>query len=119
MAAQEYLSFWQCISKYSGKLTFQSSVLLDDRPQLNALSIEKGEVFVDATVHGFDDPACCPKLRTVRHYRLIENNQLDMADYSTFTADGKPRTITIEAPARGTQVYKSILVNGKVAIAPF
>ena len=111
--------FLAVYKQVSGKPAFQSSVLSDYRPQLNALSIANGEVFVDATVHGFDDPACCPALRTARHYRLIENNQLDMADYSTFTADGRPRTITIEAPTHGTLVYKSILVNGKVAIASF
>ncbi len=75
-------------------------------------------VFVDAVIHGPDEPMCCPTLRTTRHYRFIDN-QLDMTDYATFTPDGKPRTITIEAPVNGTEVFTSVPIKGKVAIAPF
>lgn len=101
-----------------GKLKFQTSVLVDDRPLLNELSIGGGEVFLDATTHKSDDPMCCPTLRTERHYRLI-NNYLRMTDYVTFTPDGRPRTVTIESPANGTEVYRSIPIRGSVAIAPF
>ena len=102
----------------NGKLTFQNSTMLDDRPQLNALSIGGGEIYLEAVIHGTDDPMCCPTLRTTRHYRLTDG-QLDMADYTTFTPDSKPRTITIESPANGTEVFTSVPVKGKVAIAPF
>ena len=102
----------------NGKLTFQNSTMVDDRPQLNALSIGGSEIYLDAIIHGTDDPMCCPTLRTIRHYRLTDG-QLDMADYTTFTPDAKPRTITIEAPANGTEVFTSVPVKGKVAIAPF
>ena len=102
----------------NGKLTFQNSTMVDDRPQLTALSIGGGEIYLDAVIHGTDDPMCCPTLRTTRHYRLTDS-QLDMADYATFTPDTKPHTITIEAPANGTEVFTSVPVKGKVAIAPF
>jgi hypothetical protein len=62
---------------------------------------------------------CCPTLRTTRHYRLTQNNQLDMVDFTTFTPAGDPRTITIEAPPNGTEVYSTVQVKGSVAIAPF
>jgi hypothetical protein len=91
---------------------------VDDRPQLNALSIGGGEIYLDAVIHGTDDPMCCPTWRTTRHYRLTDG-QLDMADYSTFTSDAQARTITIEAPANGTEVFTSVPVKGKVAVAPF
>jgi hypothetical protein len=65
-----------------------------------------------------DDPMCCPTLKTARHYRLVDN-QLDMTDYVTYTPDGRPRTITIEAPSNGTEVFSSIPFKGSVAIAPF
>lgn len=97
---------------------FQTSILVDDRPQLNTLSIENGEIFVDAVIHGTDDPMCCPTLKTTRHYRFADG-QLVMTDYRTFTPDGKPRTIKIEEPANGLEVSKSIIVKGNVAIAPF
>ena len=103
----------------NGALTFQTSSIVDDRPQLNALSIENNEIFLDATIHGFEDPGCCPALRTTRHYRLAEGGQLDMTDYTTFTPDGSPRTITIESPDNGTEVFSSVQIKGSVAIAPF
>ena len=102
-----------------GRLIFQTSNMVDDRPQLNALSIENGEIFLEAVIHGPDEPMCCPTLRTMRHYRLVEGNILDMTDYTTFTPDGNPRTITIDSPTDGTDVFSSVPIKGKVAIAPF
>jgi immunoglobulin-like protein involved in spore germination len=110
--------FLAVYSTENGKLTFQNSTMVDDRPQLKSLSIGSGEIFLDAVIHGPDEPMCCPTLRTMRHYRFIDN-QLDMVDYTTFTSDGKSRTITIESPATGAEVFTSVPVKGKVAIAPF
>lgn len=103
----------------NGKLTFQTSRMVDDRPVLNALSIENGEVFLDSITHAADDPFCCPTLKINRHYRLSIDNQLEMTDYVTFTPDLRPRTITIDAPANGTVVDNSVQIKGSVAIAPF
>jgi len=107
----------------NGTPTFLTSTLVDDRPQLNALSIKNNEVFLDATIHGLDEqgnaePMCCPTWHTTRNYRLV-NDQLDMSSYTTFTPDGKPRTITIQSPANGAEVISSVQVKGNVAIAPF
>lgn len=100
------------------ELVFQTSTLVDDRPAINALSVENGEVFLDAVTHGTEDPLCCPTLRNERHYRVI-NNQLQMTDYVTFTPDGKPRTLTIESPVNGAETFSSVPIKGTVAIAPF
>jgi hypothetical protein len=102
----------------NGTPTFFTSRIVDDRPQLNALSIENGEIFLDATIHGTEDPMCCPTLKTTRHYELV-NDQLDMTDFTSFTPDGKPRTITIESPADGTEARRSVQLKGNVTIAPF
>ena len=102
----------------NGTLTFQNSTMVDDRPQLQTLAIENGEILLEAVIHGPDDAMCCPALRTTRHYRFVDN-QLEMIDFTTFTPDGKPRTITIESPANGTEVFTSVPIKGKVAIAPF
>jgi immunoglobulin-like protein involved in spore germination len=102
----------------NGIPTFLTSAIVDDRPQLNALSIEKDEIRVDAIIHGASDPMCCPTLHTTRRYRLV-NDQLDMTNLTTFTPDDKPRTIEIQAPLNNTEVFNSILVKGSVAIAPF
>ncbi|HEY5731924.1 MAG TPA: Gmad2 immunoglobulin-like domain-containing protein [Anaerolineales bacterium] len=110
--------FLAVFADVNGELAFQTSAWVDDRPQVNELMIGNGEIFLDATVHKTDEPMCCPTLKTARHYRLV-NNQLDMADYVTFTPDGRPRTITIESPADGTEVFSSVQITGNVAIAPF
>lgn len=101
-----------------GALVFQTSKLVDDRPQLNALFIEDNEIFLEAITHGFEDPMCCPTLKTTQHFRFVDG-QLDMIDYTTFTPDGRPRTITITSPASGTITYSSVQIRGEVAIAPF
>jgi hypothetical protein len=111
--------FLAIYSNANGNLTFQTSALVDDRPALNALSIENGEVLLDAATRDADDPFCCPTLQTNRHYRLLIDNQLEMTDYTTFTPDGRPRTITIVAPMEGTEVHRSVQIKGSVAIAPF
>jgi Immunoglobulin-like domain of bacterial spore germination len=110
--------FLAVYSNENGKLTFRNSTMVDDRPQLNALSIGSGEIFLDAVIHGPDEPMCCPTSKTMRHYRFVDN-QLDMVNYTTFTPDGKSRTITIESPVTGTEVFTSVPVKGKVTIAPF
>ncbi|HAV77661.1 MAG TPA: hypothetical protein DCX53_09950 [Anaerolineae bacterium] len=102
----------------NGELVFRTSALVDDRPQLNRFSIDDEGIFLDATIHKTDEPMCCPTLHTIRHYQLI-NNQLDITDYVTFTPDDRPRTITIESPANGTEVFSSVQIQGSVAIAPF
>jgi hypothetical protein len=110
--------FLAVFADVDGTPVFQTSTLVDDRPLLNELSIEDNEIFLDAVIHGFEEPMCCPALRTTRRFRFIEQ-QLDMTEYTTFTPDARPRTITITAPASGTETYSSIQVRGDVAIAPF
>jgi hypothetical protein len=111
--------FLAVFADVNGELVFQTSTLVDDRPALNALSIENGEVFLEAVIHAAEDPFCCPTLRTLRHYRLVTANHLEITDYTTFTPDGRPRTITIETPTNNTEAYSSVQFKGSVAIAPF
>jgi hypothetical protein len=102
-----------------GKLTFLTSAFVGDRPVVNGLSIENGEVALSAVTHDADDPFCCPTMQTHRHYSLVTENQLELIDFSSLTPDGKPRTITIEAPLHGEQVDSSVKIRGSVTIAPF
>jgi hypothetical protein len=110
--------FLAVYSRVNGVWMFQTSNMVDDRPQLNALAIEDNEIFLDAVMHGIDEPMCCPTLRTTRHYRFVDN-LLDLVDYTTFTPGGQPRTITIESPPNGSEVFTSVPIKGRVAIAPF
>jgi len=111
--------FLVVFSDVNGVPTFQTSTIVDDRPMLNALSIDNGEIFVDAIIHAAEDPFCCPTLRMTRHYRFVVGAQLAMTDYTTFTPDGRPRTITITTPLNNIETYSSVQFKGSVAIAPF
>jgi len=102
-----------------GTYKFLSSVLVDDRPQLDKLSVENGEAFLSATIHASDDPMCCPTLQTTRHYQLTPDDQLDLTDYATFTSDGRMRTVAIESPTNYSAVLNTVQVKGNVDIAPF
>jgi hypothetical protein len=102
----------------AGQPLFLTSVFIDDRPVVSELRFETDEIFLSSTTHGAEDPFCCPTLHNERHYRLI-NNQLELTDYTTFTPDGRPRTITIESPLQGAEVFSSVQFRGSVAIAPF
>jgi hypothetical protein len=102
----------------AGRPVFLTSAFIDDRPAIDSVRFDGSEIFLEATTHGAEDPFCCPTLRNQRHYRLI-NNQLEMTDYVTFTPDARPRTITIESPANGSEVFSSVQIKGRAAIAPF
>ena len=102
----------------NGSPVFLTSTMIDDRPKINSLKIENGELNLDAIVHGLQDPGCCPVLPTTRRYALV-NNQLRLANSTTSTPDGAKRTIEIMSPADGSEVTESVQVSGSVSIAPF
>jgi hypothetical protein len=97
---------------------FLTSIFLDDRPLINDLAVEDGEVFVDATVHNADDPMCCPMLKTTRHY-LLNGINLILTDFTSQTPAGELRQITIEAPVDTAQVSGIIRLLGNITVAPF
>jgi heat shock protein HslJ len=47
-----------------------TSVSLGDRMQIEALSIEAGQIIVEMITHGPDDPMCCPTQQVVQTYVL-------------------------------------------------
>jgi len=101
-----------------GEPVFLASVAIDDRPIIEALSIENGEVYLSATVHGVDDPMCCPTLHTMRRYRLTDTGLL-MTGFSTKTPTGEDRIITISSPEDGAEVSGVVHIKGDITIAPF
>jgi len=100
------------------ELNFKTSIFLDDRPLVNAITVEEGEIFVDAIIHDKDDAMCCPTLVTTRRY-FWNGINLILSDYSTMTPTGQPRVISIEAPVDGAEVSGIIRLKGSVTIAPF
>jgi len=112
--------FLAVYAEVDGQPKFLTSRMVDDRPQINKLSIDDTNfIFLDAVIHGVDDRMCCPTLRTTRHYRLSKLGSLVMTDYTTFTPDERPRTITIASPANQTEVFGSVRIKGSITVAPF
>lgn len=97
---------------------FLTSIFLDDRPLINSLAVEDGEIFVDAVIHSVDDPMCCPTLPTTRHY-LLNGINLILTNYTTLTPSGELRQIIIIAPVEGAQVSGIIRLLGNITISPF
>lgn len=95
-----------------------ATALIDDRPLINDLSIKNSEIYVDATIHGVNDPGCCAALPSTRNYRLIEN-ALVLSNFTTKTPDGAQRVITIDSPVNGSEISGPFVVKGSVTISPF
>ena len=57
-----------------GKPVHQTSFFLGDRVKPHRIRIEDGEITLDMTVHGDDDPLCCPTQKVTRIYRLADGS---------------------------------------------
>lgn len=101
-----------------GLPVYVASHFVDDRALVNAFAVYNGEIYLDAIIHGFEDPGCCPNLPTRRALRLWENT-LTLASYSSQTPTGAERMINIEAPVNGVEVDKIFTLRGGISIAPF
>ncbi len=95
-----------------------ASFMIDDRPQINALDIRDGEIFLDALVHAMDDPACCPELSVTRSFKL-SGASLTLVHATTRLSNGQERVIAIESPLDGVETRGELVITGSVSIAPF
>jgi hypothetical protein len=110
--------FLAIYTNVNGLPVFLTSATIDDRPLINNMTIENGGVYLDAVIHSFEDPGCCPALQTTRSYALVKN-KLRITNYVTSTSDGTKRNIEIISPADGTEVREFVQVSGAVGVAPF
>ncbi len=110
--------FLTIYTNVNGQPVFLTSTMIDDRPLINSMSIENGEIYLDAVIHGFEDGGCCPTLQTTQRYALV-NNKLRLMNYTTVNPEAKIRNIEIMSPADQTQVSEFAQINGAVSIAPF
>jgi hypothetical protein len=110
--------FLAVYSNVNGLPVFLSSTIIDDRAIINSMSINDGEVFLDAIIHSFEDAGCCPTLPTTRRYALVQN-QLRIVHYTTDTPTGTRREVEITSPVNGTEANGSVQVTGNITIAPF
>jgi hypothetical protein len=54
-----------------GKPHQVASVALGDRVVINSITINRGEIVIDMTSHGPNDPMCCPTMKKVKRFRLV------------------------------------------------
>jgi hypothetical protein len=101
-----------------GQPVFLDSVMIDDRPRINGLGFDGNEIHLDATIHGFQDPGCCPALPTVQQYRFVGSN-LRLSKFITNTPTGEKRELLIQSPVEGTAISGQVQVQGNVSISPF
>jgi hypothetical protein len=95
-----------------------ASEFIEDRPQINGLTIMGGRIAADLVIHSHQDPMCCPTLPAVATYRLAVN-KLVLIRFTTQTPGGEERAITITGPAGGSAVSGSVQVSGAITISPF
>ena len=95
-----------------------ASELVDDRPILNSISIQDGQIFLDVTVHGPNDPACCAAQRNKRVY-TYEAGRLVLTRLSMTMPNQQERSITIDSPSEGAELSWPLMVKGHFTIAPF
>jgi Immunoglobulin-like domain of bacterial spore germination len=95
-----------------------AAVYIDDRPVPASLAIQSGEILLEATVHGSEDPMCCPSEQKGLGFRLYED-QLVLTHMESLTPDGSLRAINIASPVDLAEVTYPVTVSGNVTIGPF
>jgi heat shock protein HslJ len=63
-----------------------TSISLGDRAQIEALSIEAGQIVVEMITHGPDDPMCCPTQQVVQTYAL-QGNELVLVSSEVISSE--------------------------------
>jgi len=94
-----------------------ASVFIDDRPVIGSLSITSGEILSDNTIHGPDDPMCCPSFQTQQGFRLY-GSHLVLTRRTTWFG-GTQRAININFPADLANLSYPFTVTGSVTVGPF
>ena len=101
-----------------GKPVQGPSVLIDDRPKIDTLTIQDGQILLQATIHGANDPMVSPTLGVKETYQLAAD-RLDLVRFRSRVGDGVERMIQIDNPKPGSTVSAMVAVSGSMTVAPF
>lgn len=101
-----------------GKPRHAAWTMVDDRPQVDLLDIRDGEITMEAIVHSFEDPACCPTLSVTRTYTIL-GTSLMLVNASMQMTSGGERTISLDAPLGGPVAQGVLQVTGSISVLPF
>jgi hypothetical protein len=94
-----------------------TAVLVDDRPLINALTLDGSRIVLDAVIHGVSDAMADPTMKVVEQYAYA-NQSLVLTRFDSTISD-TARSITIDTPTAGQEVTGPVEVKGSMPIAPF
>jgi Immunoglobulin-like domain of bacterial spore germination. len=97
--------------------TQSAPVLIDDRAQIQELSVTNGTIDLKALIHGAQDSMASPTLQVQESYQLY-GTMLTLTGLSETTANVQHQ-IVIELPKAGDEVSGNIEVKGSMPVAPF
>jgi len=87
-----------------------TSKSLGDRVIINSMRIELGEIVLDMVTHGPNDPMCCPNLKVIKRYKLIEDQLTVIGMNPNSEAVPEGGTYTVERVIDGDTIQ---LTNGE------
>ena len=61
------------VAKIDGDPVNIATTFIGDRVQINAISIENGEVVLEMIIHGPEDPMCCPTQHVIQKFELQDS----------------------------------------------
>jgi hypothetical protein len=105
-----------------GQPVNDSAQLLGDRPDIQSIVIDQGEILINMLVAGPDSPLCCPNLPVSPRFRLEGDKLVELTDYvSTYqetlpAADSTGRDITLTLKADDTADLSTNYMNGQPPI---
>jgi len=93
------------------------SYLVDDRPLINAISINNNRIVMDAVIHNVNDSMAEPTMKVVEE--LSVSDHLFILRRLDSTISDAERTIVIDSPVDGEDVDATVHVKGSMPIAAF
>jgi len=102
----------------NGEAVQVAEVLIDDRPRIHGLTIQNGEITVDAFIHASDDVMVDPTLAVLETYRY-DGMGLTLVQFDSGVRGGARRSIRIEAPVSGSEAGGSVNLRGSMPVGPF
>jgi hypothetical protein len=96
--------------------------LLGDRPDIQSIAIDQGEILINMLVAGPDSPLCCPDLPVSPRFRLEGDKVAEETAYvgsyqaTLPAADSPGRDMTLTLKADGTAELSTDYMNGQPPI---
>ena len=106
------------ILNQNGQAVQAGSILVDDRPVINSLSISNRQIVLDGVIHSLSDTMTSPTIPAIQIY-LLDETGLQRVSLTSPAPGGGIHAISITSPQWGERVTGSIRVVGEMLISPF